>query len=339
MNDKNTEPSVVLWIGFPASLKVDEMILRKTFSPFGEIEKITAFPGRSYAFVRFRSEISARRAKDNLQGKLFGNPRVHISFAKSETGSSNGGNNSRNAPPSPKFMLNDRQKYSENSWLDKKFGSSTEISRKGFGTGGNNTFEQKRLRDIGYEPGFSQDKYDRQRSPLRGNNVYLNDFSQTNSYYEEPWDLPDDAHNLHGAKKLKTSMFPPDKEISETSYYGYEEDKYGLPRPRADLSQDDDFNRKFDARPFDNKRMPDFAENSNLPQGARSNPRKESYDGFGLQSGYVPLNPVHRKRPTPEYEFKSPLNDWKWEGTIAKGGTPICRARCFPVGKVLDMML
>ncbi|KAH9312396.1 hypothetical protein KI387_027431 [Taxus chinensis] len=35
-----------------------------------------------------------------------------------------------------------------------------------------------------------------------------------------------------------------------------------------------------------------------------------------------------------------PLNEeWKWQGTIAKGGTPVCRARCFPVGKVLDVTL
>ncbi|XWS75935.1 hypothetical protein CRYUN_Cryun01aG0134300 [Craigia yunnanensis] len=97
-NDKSADPSEVLWIGFPALLKVDEVILRKAFSPFGEIEKITVFPGRSYAFVRFRSVMSACRAKETLQGKLLGNPRVHICFAKSEGGSSNSGRGSGMPP-------------------------------------------------------------------------------------------------------------------------------------------------------------------------------------------------------------------------------------------------
>ncbi|KAL1562842.1 hypothetical protein AAHA92_05372 [Salvia divinorum] len=100
MSDKNVEPSEVLWIGFPAQLKVDEFVLRKAFSPFGDIEKITAFPGRTYAFVRFRDVMAACNAKETLQGKLFGNPRVHICFAKNDIGSSNRERNS-NAPPSP----------------------------------------------------------------------------------------------------------------------------------------------------------------------------------------------------------------------------------------------
>lgn len=85
MEDKNVEPSEVLWIGFPAVLKVDETNLRKTFSPFGEIVNFTVFPGRNYAFVRFRNVISACRAKYTLHGKLFGNPYVHICFIKSES--------------------------------------------------------------------------------------------------------------------------------------------------------------------------------------------------------------------------------------------------------------
>ncbi|EPS65673.1 hypothetical protein M569_09104, partial [Genlisea aurea] len=78
MNDSEEEPSEVLWIGFPAQLKVDEFVLRKAFSPFGELEKITSFPGRTYAFVRFRNVASACRAKETLQGKLLANPRVRI---------------------------------------------------------------------------------------------------------------------------------------------------------------------------------------------------------------------------------------------------------------------
>ncbi|KAJ7561886.1 hypothetical protein O6H91_03G045700 [Diphasiastrum complanatum] len=30
---------------------------------------------------------------------------------------------------------------------------------------------------------------------------------------------------------------------------------------------------------------------------------------------------------------------WKWQGLVAKGGTPVCHARCFPVGKGIDIDL
>ncbi|MCO5591011.1 hypothetical protein L7F22_044987 [Adiantum nelumboides] len=84
--NKNGDPSEVLWIGFPLHLKIDEKKLHKLFGPFGGVEKITTFPGRTYAFVRFQNVKAASRAKDALQGKLFDDPRVSISFAKSEVG-------------------------------------------------------------------------------------------------------------------------------------------------------------------------------------------------------------------------------------------------------------
>ena len=49
--DKDADPSEVFWIGFPNYMNVDEMILINEFSPFGEIEHITTFPGHTYAFV------------------------------------------------------------------------------------------------------------------------------------------------------------------------------------------------------------------------------------------------------------------------------------------------
>lgn len=84
--NRNCEASEVLWIGFPLHLKIDEKKLHKLFAPFGGVEKITTFPGRTYAFVRFQNVKAASRAKDALQGKLFNDPRVSISFAKSEVG-------------------------------------------------------------------------------------------------------------------------------------------------------------------------------------------------------------------------------------------------------------
>ena len=67
-------------------MKMDERKLDKAFSPFGGIKRITTFPGRTYAFVEFHSVKAAARAKNVLQGKLFNDPRVSISFSKSEVG-------------------------------------------------------------------------------------------------------------------------------------------------------------------------------------------------------------------------------------------------------------
>lgn len=356
MADKNTEPSAVLWVGFPASLNVDEMILRRAFSPFGEIEKITAFPGRSYAFVRFKSVRSACEAKDTLHGKLFGNPRVHICFAKSEGGSSNNGRNSMNIPPSPHFRFSGRQGSSDNFRQDRKFGNLTgnpnsrspqpfsnldsgdfdpySVSRKGsLRTGGNNSTEQRRFGEVGSELGMSQDMYE-YHSPTRGKRER---FPQTSKFNEEPWDLPEDVHYSHGAKKLKTGYFPSEKELPEYPFFDHEHEKHVFPGRFSEFSQADRSDRRFDVGPFGDKRISDRALNIVLPQREQSNHWKEPYDNFQLGSGSL-LNSVEEKRLTPESDFPS-IKEWKWEGTIAKGGSPVCRARCFPVGKVLDIML
>lgn len=365
MTDKNVEPSPVLWIGFPASLNVDEMVLRRAFSPFGEIEKITAFPGRSYAFVRFKSVKSACNAKDTLHGKLFGNPRVHICFAKNENGSLNSGRNSINVPPSPHFASHARQGSFESFGQDRKFGNLTgdprtrspqlfsnldsgDFDRYSLGrndtlwTDGSDSSEHRRFVEVGSELGLSQDMYEYQRSPTRGKRGPLHDFSQrfsqTSTFYDEPWDAPEDAHFSHGAKKLKTDSFPPDKELPEYPFSARENEKYVFPRMPSDISHADFSERKFDVVPFGNKHTSDRLMNVAPSQRDRSNHWKESNENLHLGSGSLILNSIEKKRLTPESGNPS-LSEWKWEGTIAKGGTPVCRARCFPVGKVLDLML
>ncbi|XP_048434258.1 flowering time control protein FPA [Pyrus x bretschneideri] len=365
MSDKNAEPSAVLWIGFPALLRVDEMILRKAFSPFGEIEKITAFPGRTYAFVRFRSEVSACRAKEALQGKLFGNPRVHICFAKSETGSANSGRNSMSVPPSPHFQVNGRSGSSENFQEDTKFGSFTGnpsirsphyfpdfdagnsdsygFKRKGnLWRGENNMFELRRYKEMRSELGLSEDMYDPQGSPKRETYAHLNDYSQrfpqTSQPIEEPWDLQEDIHFFNGAKKLKTESFLSNKEFPEYPQSDYNPERHGFSRSYSDFPQADSSNRNFEGGPFGYNQIPDRPMSLPPALEERGDRWKESYDDFQVSSGSHLANPVDRRRFTPEPDRPS-FNVWKWEGTIAKGGTPVCNARCFPVGKLLDFTL
>ncbi|XP_024440498.1 flowering time control protein FPA isoform X2 [Populus trichocarpa] len=358
MSDNSAEPSEVLWIGFPALLKVDEMILRKAFSPFGEIEKITVFPGRSYAFVRFTNLTSACRAKETLQGKLFGNPRVHICFAKNEAGSSNSGR----TPLSPHYKPNSRQGGPENFWQDRNFGSTATdpsirsprfnsdldpadsdvygLNRKGtLHQVGNGAFDNWRF---GEELGPPPDVYERHGSPTRGRDAHFHEFAKKNPqkgpFYEEPWDLPEDSYLYHEAKKLKTGSFPPDKELPEYPYSDLEQERRAFPRAFSDFPQPEAFDKNLEAGPFGYTPIQDRPINLSLPHGERSDPWKVSYDNFQAGSGSLPTNRTERKRFTPEPEPSS-LKLWKWEGTIAKGGTPVCHARCFPVGKALDFML
>ncbi|GLT94266.1 hypothetical protein SLE2022_120180 [Rubroshorea leprosula] len=355
-NDRSAEPSEVLWIGFPTLLKVDEAILRKAFSPFGEIEKITVFPGRSYAFVQFRSLMSACRAKETLQGKLFGNPRVHICFSRSE----NSGRGSMNDPLSSHFKSNGRAGSSESFLHDRNFLSLTDdtsirspykpnldsgdsevysLKRKSTSwSSGNSAYEPWRFGEVEPDSQIQEDMYEHNRSPMRFHD-YPQKFVKKSSVYEEPWDdMPEDAYSVHGTKKLRIGSFPPERELLEYPLSDLEQEDHAFPRVLSDFPQSDSFGKNFDVGNFGYKQISNRPVNSAMPHGERNDHWKPSYDGFQVGSGSLPSNLVERKRLTPELDQPS-LKEWKWEGTIAKGGTPVCRARCFPVGKVLDIML
>uniref|UniRef100_A0A2P2JP98 Flowering time control protein FPA n=1 Tax=Rhizophora mucronata TaxID=61149 RepID=A0A2P2JP98_RHIMU len=358
MSDRSAEPSEVLWIGFPALLKVDEMTLRKSFSPFGEIEKITVFPGRSYAFVRFRSLLSACRAKETLQGKLFGNPLVHICFAKSEASSSNRGR----TPHSPHFKSNGHPGASDNFQQERSFGSLTSdpslrsphfisnldpgeadlygFNRKGtMFPGGGDAFDNRRFEE---ELGPPPDVYECRGSPAKERSSHFDEltqkFPQKGPFFEEPWDFPDDSYPFHGAKKLKTGSFPPDRELPEYPFSGIEQEKQVFTRASPDFSHAEAFEKNYEMRSLGYNPVSDQQINLPLPHGERRDHWKASCDNLQAGPGTLPSNPVGRKRFTPEPE-QSSLDLWKWEGTIAKGGTPVCRARALKVGKVLDVML
>ncbi|KAJ8748148.1 hypothetical protein K2173_000556 [Erythroxylum novogranatense] len=356
ISERSTEPSEVLWIGFPALLKVDEMILRKAFSPFGEIEKITVFPGRSYAFVRFRSVLVACRAKETLQGKLFGNPRVHICFAKNEAGSSSSGRTTC----SPYLKPNGRPGGSETFQQDRSFGDSNadpglryhlmnleagESDMYGFNRkdaiypAGGDTFDDWRFEE---ELGPPPDVYESRGSPPRSSSAHFHESSQKfpkkDHFLEEPWDLPEDSHPFHETKRLKTGSFPPDKELPEYALSDIEPEKQVFPRAFSDFPQPEAFDKNYETRSFGYNPVSERPINLSLPHRERTDRWKASLDNFQVSDVSLPSNPIGRKRFTPEPEQPS-LNLWKWEGTIAKGGTPVCHARAFPVGKVLDVML
>lgn len=360
INDKDAEPSEVLWIGFPVQLKVDEFILRKAFSPFGEIEKITSFPGRTYAFVRYRTVMAARRAKENLQGKLFGNPRVHICFAKNESGPPNRERSSINAPPSPRAGSYGRPGSPEYRRADRNFGGMSGdprissppfirnvdhgnldgvgLSRNSdFWHGRNDAREQRRFPGQVSELGLPRNIYDHPNSPPKDIRTNFREFSpqkftRQGPFYNDQWDFPEDDSILRGTKKMKTSSFSPENELPEYPFSELERVKRVIPQ---DIYQSGVL--EFDSRQPGYRTIPDHLTNAGQPLQERSDRWNASLDN--IQGGSVPLPPPDLRRSIPDIRKSSAKEVWKWEGMIVKGGTSVCRARCFPVGKQMDMSL
>ncbi|KAJ8527774.1 hypothetical protein K7X08_015225 [Anisodus acutangulus] len=361
LNDKSGEPSEVLWIGFPAQLKVDEFILRKAFSPFGQIDRITAFPGRTYAFVRYKNVMAACRAKDTLQGKLFDNPRVHICFARSESGPSNKERSSLNDSPSSHLRSYGHIGSSENLRHDRDFGNfpgdhgmrsprfNSDMdpgdSRLSFGRKGNSwagedgTLDRRRFPDRDSEQGHGDNAYN-QRSPPRKRVVDMREFSpqrfpRQDPFYDDSWDLPEDPLVFHEAKKLKTSSYFPENELPEYPFNDMEPAKH---RGYHEFSQAEVLDKNFDSESLVHRQISERMMNSNAPYPEENDRWNSRFDNFKVGPGQLASN-AEQKRLTPEPHPSSKSTEWKWEGTIAKGGTAVCRARCFPVGKPLDMIL
>ncbi|XP_024971548.1 flowering time control protein FPA-like [Cynara cardunculus var. scolymus] len=78
------QPSNVLVISYPPVVHIDEQMLHNAMILFGEIDNIRSFPSRHYSLVEFRSVEEAQLAKDGLQGRLFNDPRISIMFSSSE---------------------------------------------------------------------------------------------------------------------------------------------------------------------------------------------------------------------------------------------------------------
>ncbi|CAA7027909.1 unnamed protein product [Microthlaspi erraticum] len=338
MSDRNGEPSDVLYIGFPASLKVDEALLRKVFSPFGDITKVTIFPGRSYAFVQFRNLMAACNAKETLQGKLFGNPRVHISFAKSEPSSSRGPRSRSHSPP---YRSVDRLGSSEGYLQDRNYGSINRIPRdqqhyiadRDFEESDDYMFNRRGASRNDGSPAYGrsryahklpQDMHQYHDSPREMGSTFRDDphrFPSRSSVYEEPWGLPEEDYYYQETKRQKTRSMQPERQLQG---HQISDERRHFSRVSADYSPKDAFERNYESGQLRYKQtveQPLTARNGEK-SSFREQPHEELMGGFSRPS----LN-----RPS--------LKDWNWEGTLAKGGNPICRAKCFPVGKTMDMML
>ncbi|KAK1317380.1 Flowering time control protein FPA [Acorus calamus] len=265
---RSAEPSEVLWIGFPSFLNVDETALRRAFLPFGEIEKISAFPGRSYAFVRYRSIVAACRAKEALQGKLFNHPRVSICFARSDSGPPEQGRNSDTA----EFPPNVKSNMDGFGW-DRNFGTSkrefpmasprftTNMDKipgdaaGGFGFGRKNdipgVLEHARFQGV-------EDQYEQHRNSPAERWRESSHEKQRSPFLEGSWDSQGDAA-FRSMKKLKTGPPFADNELPEYPFSDLDMEKrrFGPPKIFHDLPGHEAYESGYDpAGPSSYKGIP-----------------------------------------------------------------------------------
>ncbi|KAK8556358.1 hypothetical protein V6N13_064395 [Hibiscus sabdariffa] len=252
------QPSNVLWVGYPPTVQIDEQMLHNAMILFGEIENIKIFASRHYAFVEFRNVEEARRAKEGLQGRLFNDPRITLTYSNSEI-----------APG-----------------RDYGFGSGIRGPRLDMMLG-NRPFRPSQMDILG------------QNHPLLPNTVSVH-------------------HNMQDADVNRGRPSPP-----RPTAQGFR------PSPRQtsgswDVQRDGKRSRIETTMPINDL--------GPVIGGGASGP-------FVNVQGKGRLSPVPGKVTTGGPRPAPPDNDFLWRGIIAKGGTPVCHARCVPIGRGLETEL
>ncbi|KAI5351026.1 hypothetical protein L3X38_003917 [Prunus dulcis] len=314
----DSQPSNVLWIGYPPSVQIDEQMLHNAMILFGEIERIKSFPSRHYSFVEFRSVDEARRAKEGLQGRLFNDPRITIMFSSSglAPGKDYSGPYPGGKGPRADMLFNEQ---SLRPLQMDMFGHNRPVMSNNYpgalppsGILGPNV----PMRPLG-----SQGRFD-----LSG--PELNDLVSIHNYQDG------NSKNLMGPNWRRPSPPAPGVLSSPAPVI--------RPHTRSasnawDVLDVNQFQRESKRSRIDS---PLSMEDPLYPL------RKMDDHGLGLDSSYG-IGPVidgGASGPSMNGQGISPAgarvsvggppdNDYIWRGTIAKGGTPVCHARCVPIGK------
>ncbi|KAK9138722.1 hypothetical protein Sjap_009316 [Stephania japonica] len=315
-------PSKVLWIGYPPSLQIDEQMLHNAMILFGEIERIKSFPSRNYSFVEFRSVDEARRAKEGLQGRLFNDSRINICFSSSEL-----------APPkdTPGFFMGMK-------------GPRPEIflNEPPFGPGAVEFFGQGRMGVPNNYPGAFLAK------GMAGPNLLMGPFGPHSGF----------DHNVAGAEMLN-DLSGPIHSFPENNPNSPMGQSWRRPSPSApgilptpslgtrppprhmsgilDGPEASPFQRESKRSRMNGSPLIDdgsFPARKMDGQGVGGEPAYE----FDSQPGQIQYSPARRVSGRPSRQ--APLDDDHcWRGIIAKGGSPVCQARCVPIGKGISSPL
>ncbi|GAV64311.1 RRM_1 domain-containing protein/SPOC domain-containing protein/RRM_5 domain-containing protein [Cephalotus follicularis] len=321
------QPSNVLWIGYPPSVLINEEMLHNALILFGEIERIKSFHDRHYSFVEFRSVDEARRAKEGLQGRLFNDPRITIMFSSS--GLAPGKDYPALYPgikgPRPEMFFNEHPFGT--SQLD-MFGHGHPMLPKGFP--GPLSHSAKIGSNIKSRPFGPQNSFGPLLSEPEFNELAtIHDMQDANppNMMDPNWRRP--SPSAPGILPSPAQGIRPPIRPSSGSWDVYDANQFqrNSKRLRIDgsLSVDD---TSFPSRNIDDHELLDqsFGLGPVIDGGGLSGP-------FVTLQGKNPLSPVGTKVRAGGPGLNYSDNDYIWRGIIAKGGTPVCHARCVPRGK------
>jgi len=270
---------------------------------FGEIEKIKSFPSRHYSFVEFRSVDEARRAKEGLQGRLFGDPRIQILFSSSNLAT---GKDSAPLLPGYRGPRPDTLFHEAPFGAMELFGPSQPLAPNSFPGQfhPNGPGPSMLMRSRGFDPHQAD-------TDFHDFGGALPNFPDGNPNAPN-WRRLSPAPGVHSSS---SGMHPPLRSMPNVWDDGFDMRK----RSRRDGSPSND-------APFHGMRM--------------------GGEGMGDMFGSL-----HPERDIPGQSHLSPIVcglsrlrgspdiDHFWRGVIAKGGSPVCRARCVALGKGLKSPL
>ncbi|KAH8941995.1 hypothetical protein BDL97_14G075600 [Sphagnum fallax] len=342
--DKDGNPSKVLWVGFPLVCKVDEEELVRAFGPYGEIECVKTFPGRTYAFVQFKSVREATYAKENLEGKLFSDPRVHIQYSKRNLELGDGTYGAT--------RINDNVALLASRWMGDAQGHHIENGRGGDHF--NRPSDSSRMQMGGLRPEYRPNSFglSLNPSPVSTRNSGRGD-GQVDSMMGYPqcvsggrtdgrssvdsgWDLLDE--DLQPLKDTKRICLHP-REGEEP--FGYDSRYESHPQSGkfggGNCKGPGGLGSYESARPLtletaygmaSSRTHRDTVSSSNLCSSAGS-----------LQTANFGQTQYNKKHDEFSADSGTVTEGWQWHGTIANNGTPVCQARCRPVNKGSDVSI
>ncbi|KAL5998021.1 hypothetical protein ACLOJK_008955 [Asimina triloba] len=315
-------PSNTLWIGYPPSVQIDEQMLHNAMILFGEIERIKCFPSRHYAFVEFRSIDEARRAKEGLQGRLFNDPRIHIMFSSSDLapGKDSPGFHPPIRGPRSDMFFNEPPYGSGASDF---FGHPRPMAPNSFlGPPPPNGVPRPNLLGRTFGPqGFDPQLGGTEFSGSAGPHHNFPDANQVGSNWRRhsppaPGMLASPSEGMRPLRPMPGM------------WDGHEPNPYHRDTKRS----------RIDGPPLDDDTALSARRIDHLGVGEPFGASGPLGTVQGFRSPVV-IRGSSIERPGHIEHKILPLKDHCWRGIIAKGGSPVCNARCVPIGKGIDSQL
>ncbi|KAG9444646.1 hypothetical protein H6P81_015986 [Aristolochia fimbriata] len=288
-------PSNVLWIGYPASVQIDEQMLHNAMILFGEIERIKSFPPRHYSFVEFRSIEEARSAKEGLQGRLFNDPRIQILFSSSDFAPGKDSSPFFSGTGAARQDIHFNEPAYGSGSVD-MYGHTRPVGSNSYPGASSNGIHGPNMAIRPFAPqGFD---------PHHGGQESLNDFHNPASSNWRRLSSP-----TSGMLPSTPGMRPPVRPMWD----GYDGNHYQRDAKRSRVD----------------------------------GPSSVEYQGaemYGIGNVQVHRSPLLARSQSMDHPVAGEQTgvadvDYIWRGIIAKGGSPVCSARCIPIGKGIDSPL